>query len=345
MSVSESSHAPTRDEQAAYWCITLAEGELEAAERAEFGVWIDDLANARALDEATAVWNATAELGETPELIGHRAAALESLQRVNGRRWARPISGGWRWAAGMAAMLAVVLLGTLFLRTATTEYRTGIGERRVAILADGSRLSLDADSVVRVRLLKERRELTLVRGRAKFDVAKDPLRPFAVTVGPRMVVATGTSFSVEMRREQMRVVLYEGRVAVLDTAGERPRPDHKRVNALAQGSAEMILTPGRELVAPLRRIGDARVTSADPVRSLAWESGQLSFDDEPLASAVAQVNRYARERIVIGDPRLADVRISGFFTAGDTGAFLDALAELSPARARRQGSEIVLRHE
>jgi transmembrane sensor len=333
---------PSRDEQAAGWCITFAEGELSPTEQAEFDRWIDEPANARALDEAIAVWNATGELGDTPELIGLRAGALESVRRANGRRWTRHAAPGWRWAGGVAAMIALLLISTFLLYAPTTDYRTGIGERRVAMLDDGSKLSLDADSEVRVRLLKARRELTLVRGRAKFDVAKDPLRPFAVTVGDRTVVATGTSFSVEVRRQQMRVVLYEGHVAVLDKAGG-PAVLRQGRGAPREASADTLLTPGRELIASLAPVRDAVVIAADPVRTLAWEAGELSFDDEPIASAVAQVNRYAPERIVIADPALADVRVSGLFTAGDTQAFLDGVSALAPLRAQKQGREIVLR--
>src|SRR3546814_18739257 len=96
------------------------------------------------------------------------------------------------------------------LGDSTRPYQTEVGERRVALLDDQSRLSLDADSLVEVDMSDRQRELTLVRGRAKFDVAKDPLRTFTVVAGDKMVVATGTSFSVEMVgkavRDRKRVV-------------------------------------------------------------------------------------------------------------------------------------------
>jgi hypothetical protein len=42
-----------------------------------------------------------------------------------------------------------------------------------------------------------------------------------------------------------------------------------------------------------------------------WQSGRLSFDDEPLQYVVDVVNRYSGKRIVIADSRIADLRISG----------------------------------
>src|SRR3546814_3966246 len=80
-------------------------------------------------------------------------------------------------------------------------YRTVLGERRVVTLADGSTVSLDAASEVRVAYSERARELALVRGQARFDVAHDPRRPFAVQARDQRVVATGTAFNVDRSEE------------------------------------------------------------------------------------------------------------------------------------------------
>ncbi|WP_454887292.1 FecR family protein [Sphingomonas oryzagri] len=338
MSLPNDNQPGDRDEQAALWCLTFAEGPLAPVEQAAFESWAADPVNAFAFDEAISVWNATDILGQTPELIHFRTTALESFRRENGRRWTKGVSTRWYRIGAIAALFLLALISALTLYNPTTDYRTGIGERRIVMLDDGSKLSLDGDSEVRVRLLKDRRELKLVRGRAKFDVFKDPLRPFAVTVGGRIVVATGTSFSVELRSDQLRVLLYEGHVAVLNRINDLPVPQ----NRLRASAADVLLTPGRELVAPLDLTSGASVTETDPARSLAWESGQLSFDDEPLDSAIEQVNRYTSHKIALADRQLANRRVSGLFTAGDTQAFLDALTSLSSIRASKNGDVIVL---
>src|SRR3546814_13438728 len=88
-------------------------------------------------------------------------------------------------------------------------YATHIGERQLAVLDDGSRVSLDAVTKVKVRMKDEARQVELLEGRAKFDVAKDPLRPFTVAAGDKLVVDVGTSFSVELIDGQVRVILHE----------------------------------------------------------------------------------------------------------------------------------------
>jgi transmembrane sensor len=333
--------APDRDEQAAYWCLALAEGPLKPADQTAFDRWLAQPDNALAFTEAASVWDAVELVSNRPELIHLRSAALEAFRHANRRRWTRRVSIRWGWVGGIAASLAVAVGTATLLYVPTRIYHTGIGERQVAILEDGSKLSLDADTEVDVRMERGRRELILVRGRAKFNVAKDPLRPFSVTAGDKIVVATGTAFTVEMLDQRVHVLLYEGHVAVLDRDSHTPiSRAGSRLGSRA--SADQMLMPGNELVMPLgATVGT--VEAADVPQSLGWETDQLTFDDEPLTSAVARVNRYSKDTLLVGDAGAADVHVNGVFTAGDTEAFVEAVTTLTPLRAVRGNGEITFR--
>jgi transmembrane sensor len=70
---------------------------------------------------------------------------------------------------------------------------------------------------------------------------------------------------------------------------------------------------------------------------------RLDFSATRLADAVAQVNHYNRDQIVIEDPSLADLRVSGIVSSDRLDGFL-RLVELMDVRAeRRPSGEIVLR--
>lgn len=331
-------------DHAVAWCVRLSEGELSAAEQAELDLWLAaDSGNRLLLDDAVAAWRAVEDQAARPGMIALRGEALNDLRRAQRRQWARR-SGRQTlaWSAAAAVVAAVVLGGGLAWRSSLPDvYRTTEGERRIVELADGSRASLDADTVLKVRYDGDRRRLWLERGRAKFAVAKDPLRPFSVAAGGKLVVATGTTFSVERVADQMRVVLYEGHVAVLDGEGAKGRPPPLlRVDG---APTEKALTPDHELVAQVNS-EVASVAPADPARARAWETGQLVFQDEPMSLAVERVNRYAREKLRIGDPVVANLRISGVFTSGDTRAFVDGVTAVLPVRAvNGQAGETVLR--
>jgi len=330
-----------RDEIAAWWCIRLAGDPLDPADMQDFNAWIAvDPANAKAFGEAVTIWEGIDRLTDVPEMIGFRAEAVEGLRRANASRWSPVAVRRWRWPAAIAACLAIVLLaGAWLLHDPTRRYETGIGERRMVMLDDGTRITLDASSRVDVRLDPDRRRLELVAGRAKFDVAHDPLRPLSVLARNRLTIATGTSFSVELLPRQMRVVLYEGKVEVMAQGADGARRTIRLVDTAAERGA---LVPGRELIASTEG-SETRIAEADMTRSLSWESGMLSFDGEPLAIAVERINRDAKIKLVVGDPGVAAYAISGVFTAGDVEAFVEGVSALYPVEVTREPGRLVLK--
>lgn len=339
--------APGRDEIAGQWCVRLASQPLMPGDQAAFEAWLqEDPANSAAYDKALSVWHGLHAISGTPEIIGHRADALHALRLANRRRWSGHAGTRWRLIGAIAAsLLLVVLVSSWFLARDTgpapaEQYATGLGERRAVLLEDGSRLSLDAETRLAVDYEGDRRELTLAAGRAKFDVAHDAARPFMVRAGGRTIVATGTSFSVELLGNRLHVIVYEGHVAILGATADRAAA-LERVRA-PRADPAAVLTPGRELVADLSGRA-ATLIRADVARSLAWEGGQLDFVDEPLASAIERLNRYSRERVVVADAAAGRIPINGVFNAGDTDAFLEAVAQAYPVQVRRDGAGRVIR--
>ena len=81
-------------------------------------------------------------------------------------------------------------------------------------------------------------------------------------------------------------------------------------------------------------------------RRLAWLSTQLEFSTTPLTEAVALMNRHNRLQFVIGDPSLADVRLSGFIRADNAAEFAQFLEAGFHIRTERRGeNQIVLRRQ
>lgn len=320
----------TCHEQAALWCVAISEDTLSSAEQAELEMWLAEPRNAAAFHDAVRIWRATDQIAEIPEVIQLRVGALTSYQRAARRHLLkRVIHDRSVWAAAAAILLCVALSLAYFLYIPVERYETAAGERRIVVLDDGSTLTLDADSRVGVRLGREHRQLVLERGRAKFDVAQDSMRPFSVAAKGTVVVATGTSFSVELLRNEMRTILYEGHVAVSNERTLRPVIG-KRLEA------------GEELIVPLQLGRKPVVLNVDRTNSASWLTGQISFDDEPLETAIERLNRYNRVKFAIGDRRAAGLRVNGVFQAGDNQAFIDAVTGLTPVRAIHRDRQIIL---
>ncbi len=324
-----------RAEQAATWAIRLDEGELAASDHAMLQAWLDaDRRNGEMLEEIAGSWVALDGYATAVPIMAMREEALASARRQS-RRIARPSFGRNHWWAAIAATLLFAFIGGGFWYSNQPDiYETGRGERRVVMLDDGSKLSLDASTLLRVKYSGERRQFWLDRGRAKFDVAKDPFRPFQVTASDKTVVATGTAFSVELIDKEFRVVLYEGHIVVLKHA--RDGKPSVIVDRHAREGKDSLINPGQELViaAPAGSEGQtARIAAIDPVRTTAWESGMLVFEDEPLSTVIARTNRSSARQLELGDARVGNLRISGVFRAGDNDGLVEGLQAMLGVRA------------
>lgn len=335
-------------EAAAVWAMRLAENDLTAEQHEAFDAWLDaDPRHGELLEEIMGAWRSVDRYASAEPMTALRQQALASARRSmrRGKRSfvPRELIGGLI----AATLLLAIGGGVLWARLTPQVYETGVGERRVVALKDGSKISLDAATVVKVRYSGDKRLLWLDRGRAKFDVAKDALRPFSVSAADKMVVATGTAFSVELINAQVRVVLYEGHVAVLKREVQSGKPDAMAPVEVGQGPVERLLTPGRELIMPERSpaqltVQAAMLESADPERSLSWEGGLLVFNDEPLDIVVQRMNRYAAKPLSVGNAATGRMRISGVFRAGDTESLVQGLALGFGVQARTSGEGVAL---
>jgi len=228
------------------------------------------------------------------------------------------------WMLAASLILAMLVGIRVWWNSHTRQFSNGIGERRTVILSDGSTVSLDASSEVFVRYSGTLRELHLRRGRAEFKVAKDARRPLVLYAADREIVATGTTFAVEIIQGEVRVAPYEGQVSVVG-------PGRLRTRRCA----------GEELTAPVS-LAQVHIEAVDAARSLSWTSGLLEFVDEPLVVAVERVDRYTRSAVSIGDRAAGSVRISGVFAAGDTRGFIEGITAISPIIAEEQNGRVVL---
>ncbi|MFN3817557.1 FecR family protein [Blastomonas sp.] len=329
MTAPEDQMGPDRDTEAALWCLALAEEDFDAARDAALDQWLADDGNAAALRRQLALWDHNDALAALPQMLQLRSQALEDFRSRNERRWAP--AKRWRlsrpWQALAASLLLIAGSTAIFLlQGSDVEYfSTALGERKTIGLEDGTTLTLDADSAVEERFSQDRRNLVVVRGRAKFDVAKDSLRPFAVTAGTETVVATGTSFSVEKLGTTVDVVLYEGKVTIVRAA----RNEHFET-----------LQPGQSLALPSS--GPLHVAAIEPARASAWTMGQLDFSGEPIAGAVARVNRYAEKPVVLDPSVPGALRVTGVFDAGDTSAFAEGVAAVNGMTVRVESDRLVL---
>jgi transmembrane sensor len=193
-------------------------------------------------------------------------------------------------------------------------------------------LILNTDTIVRTRADEGRRLVFLERGQAYFRVAKDPDHPFVVTAAGRTVTALGTAFDVRVDAGRFEVTLVEGRVRV-----EAPLAPAAGGKAVSLQATE--LTAGAQLVAPAQE--PWRVASANVVVETSWTKDILIFDNEPLSAVSDELNRYSLKKIVLSDPRIRDIPVSGTFRTGDVDSFVRTVEAYQLARAGEDSPQAV----
>jgi transmembrane sensor len=316
------------DEAAANWVARLGGAPASDAERRALDAWLaEDPRHGAAFAEANEAWRR----------MGDVAADLRSP--VGGRPpMPPPIASPWqvaapahrppiRWlrAAAMAATVLVILAGAgLWLGDPriilAADHRTAPGERRVVVLADGSTVELGPASAIALRYGDAERRVELLSGQAYFIAAPrrgEERRPFVVEARAGTARALGTQFMVDRLPESVEVTVVEHDVAVAVAIPDGREP-------------QVVLSPGQSV--QYADAGLAPVRAVKLEQALAWRRGRLFFDRVPLDRVVAELNRYRRGRIVIGNAALATRTVSGVFDTNDPDAVLATVARELGAR-------------
>jgi transmembrane sensor len=69
----------------------------------------------------------------------------------------------------------------------------------------------------------------------------------------------------------------------------------------------------------------------------------VMLDDTPLPDAVAEMNRYSKNPLIIDGNRIATLRVSGIYHTGDSAGFAQTVAQLYGLQVSQEGEQIHLR--
>ncbi|MDZ7895977.1 MAG: FecR domain-containing protein [Sphingobium sp.] len=303
------------EEQAALFVIALHD-DADADSRARILAWIDESPHhAVAFARAEAAWEETARLKgcvqhEYSVPAAREESANDPLDPATPTR-RRFLVGGLL----AASAVGVVSIGSWL--TGRNYHETGVGETRDIRLADGSALHLNTNSAVRVDYTADRRRLTLLRGEAYFDVAHDPARPFDVAIGNAVVRALGTAFNLRRRDQLVELTVTDGLVGVR-TSGDTA------LHKVPAGEGAFIRA---------KSVALATLAEAEVGQRVAWRTHVIELTGESVVQAVEEFNRYRAHPIVIGDQRIASLRIGGRFSTDESQEFLTALELSLPIKA------------
>jgi transmembrane sensor len=348
-------------ETAAAWHDRLHRETVSEAARREFAAWLaKSPEHVRVYEGVEKSWTTLEKSALDPGILALRHETALRLTRQASEA-IRPL----RWAAAATIAGLLVAGATLVMHPAENrtrlgrlvsalqphkagDYATATGEHLSLTLSDGSQVTLDTESELQVAFTPAERTVHLVRGQAYFEVAKDHARPFVVEAQNRRFVAVGTAFDVRVDGEQVKVTMVEGTVRVEGreepaiAVRQKSSSEHTGRAASALASDEVnTIRAGQQFVADASLNGD-QVRAADPERSTSWRHGQIIFDNTRLADALVEINRYCEAKIELGDPALADLRLSGAFATERPSVFVEAITTYFPVQISRADDHAIV---
>lgn len=285
-------------------------------------------------DRLARVWHSSGDLADDPEILALRRKALAGSRMRSASRGL-----GWWALGGMAAAIALLVVAVPMLvraphpfsplgksaRDSANIVASGPGQRTDMVLADGTKVTLDGRTRIRVAITESERRIELIEGRALFDVTHEE-RPFRVYSAGGETLDLGTKFLIDTDGKSATVTLIEGKVRI--TPGNGRQPEELKPGELLRYGA------GRSTVPP-------SAASADP---LGWTVGRLTFEDTPLAEALATLSRYSPQPVTADSAVMRERRlVTGTFIAANHEDAVKAIATALGLRieTREDGARIL----
>ncbi|MEP7242940.1 MAG: FecR domain-containing protein [Gammaproteobacteria bacterium] len=329
MSTHES--GPSIQEQADLFAVRMNEpaDPQTAAEREEMQRWLLDERHEKAFRTSNLLLSLASDL---PPESRDRLKAYATVSPA--ARVGRPV---WKWTA----LAASVLMAAGFSYVAVTQgwfaktYVTHTGESRVVTFEEGSVAYLNTRTELRWVGTGEDRRVALVNGEALFDVVHDPAHPFRVMLDGSEIRVLGTRFNVYRKPSGETIVtVLEGTVEVRGfgsgAGGSGGRSEWKRT-LHADQQIEYV---------PLGLVHETHETVA--LDSVKWRTGLLKFNDVPMPDVLDELTRYTDQRILIRDPRLAEIHMSGALGVRDVRKALKHIQDLAPVEVSESNGMFTL---
>jgi transmembrane sensor len=279
--------------EAAAWLARLRADDKCSDDEAAFRAWLaKDARHAAAFERVTEIWEAAGAAWDEPITPPRRTHRRAVL-------------------AGVGSLAAAGVLVAVWQQAAAGTYETGIGEQKHAVLPDGTQVFLDADTKIRTHFDSTTRSVALERGRCNFHLKENDKRPFVVDAAADQVTAQHCTFDIRRDGNEVCVVLTQGAAEIS-----------------AKGAGQnYTLRAGDRFVAGEH---GSRTDRPNLAPLLAWQTGQVVFDNEAISDAIREMNRYSVVKLAVTDATVARLRISGVYRVGDNVAFAHSIASLLP---------------
>ena len=315
-------------EQACLWISRMDRG-LSIAEKQELTSWINqNNTHHKILLEMASYWDDLSVLNELSALFPLEQTPLKNKNKSFLLAMAASVA--------MFTLISTQIINTNFFTLFGNQqhlvqqqiFKTKLGEQASFSMTDGTNIQLNTNTIITVAYTQDHRQITLIKGEARFNVAKDKTRPFTVIAGMQSFTALGTIFNVQKNNElAMELVVTEGQVLITQATESLKNITKAFKNPLAEQFSGTLVVSGEKAIISEASSTPVNKISLDQIqRELAWQQGILIFDGESLEQVLQEVGRYTATQFNIVDPSLNQLKVAGYFKAGDIEGLLASLS-------------------
>lgn len=301
------------------WFIQIKDAEADDPIRSKFEQWLmANTAHQQAYADVSKVWASfdsphdLAKLADTADQDAFFQKSTQSKKIKN-------------VIAGALATIAIGMGGFLGLQTWHAQpvmqmvAQVEVGQVKAQRLEDGTLMTMNTGTDIEVTYYRDRRLVTLKRGEAIFEVARDESRPFIIDSGKAKITVLGTRFAVNRLHRLVRISVDHGSVKV-----EPQHVEGSHANAL-------ILHDGE--------VAEMKQDHTKPVRShqqasdaFAFEKGMVIFEEADLDEIAETLSRYRKLPLVAEQPVSNNVHITSMLKTTSIETFIHQMPELAPVR-------------
>lgn len=231
------------------------------------------------------------------------------------------------WRAIAASLFLLVSIYWLFYKGNKEVYtiiKTSQYQIDSVSLSDGSVIVLAENSQLKYsNSFASLRNVVLTQGKAFFKIAKDPSRPFNVSINQSVVTVLGTSFNISVTKGKIDLGVISGKVTF--------KPDeNSNASVLTAGQAVSYDVEKRELLAK-----DAQNVDS-------WLTKELVFVDTPLEEVCKQLTAYYGQEIKLQNPSRTHKKLNASFKSQSLNQVLEVLDETYDIKINRENNQINL---
>ena len=304
-----------REQRAARWFARMRSADAEMY-RARFEKWLSDPGNAHAYKLIEEDWAMSGTVSRA-RIEDHASSASRDAKVFRS-------SSRLAWGLSLALALALGAGWIVISRGGGDRPDAAVGAFRVEELADGTIVRLSRGATLETRFSSRERRVTMAGGWARFNVAHDHRRPFRVMAGGIETEALGTIFEIQLDGSQPSVRLIEGLVAV-----KVPGRQQKALR-LKPGQGATLDPSGPALLSTKTPPPNERTSSIIDAQRLS------------LGEIVARANRINARPLVLDEPGLANLSLSGRFDLKNADALSHKLAAALDLDVVDNGAQILL---